>query len=328
VRDVVRLGGLALHDANFGVAYESNTSVAVLGVGYTTNEGLAGTTGRTYANYPQQLKDAGVIAANAYSLYLNDLNAARGSILFGGVDSSKYEGELQTVPLVTQNPYSQFIIALTNVSSNGQTLLSEDNTLGVLLDCGSSFTYLPESIASPLFNLYSVDYDATTAADFGAGTIDCNAASNNPGATVDFTFSGSATIKVPLDELVLLNEIRNGVASCVFGITVTAQDGVSVLGDTFLRSAYMVYDLESNEVSLAQTRFNSTGEAQVQEIAAGGSGVPGATPVPTPVSTAAVGASSVRASGSRGAGAMMTPAPAVVFGGWVAVAAAVGAMAV
>jgi hypothetical protein len=31
-----------------------------------------------------------------------------------------------------------------------------------------------------------------------------------------------------------------------------------VLGDTFLRSAYVVYDLQNHEISLAATNFNAT----------------------------------------------------------------------
>jgi hypothetical protein len=59
------------------------------------------------------------------------------------------------------------------------------------------------------------------------------------------------------------------------------------MGDTFLRSAYLVYDLENNEISIAQTNFNSTSN-NVVEIGTGTESVPDATLVQNAV-TASVG---------------------------------------
>lgn len=70
-----------------------------------------------------------------------------------------------------------------------------------------------------------------------------------------------------------------------------AAGSTAVLGDTFLRSAYVVYDLQNNQISLAQTDFNAT-SSNVVEITA--SGVPGATMVASPVSTLGVSTSGGR----------------------------------
>ena len=68
-----------------------------------------------------------------------------------------------------------------------------------------------------------------------------------------------------------------------------------VLGDTFLRSAYVVYDLGNNEISLAATNFNAT--SNVQEIGTGSSAVPDATVVTNAVTTAAVSTGGARNGG-------------------------------
>lgn len=47
-------------------------------------------------------------------------------------------------------------------------------------------------------------------------------------------------------------------------------------GDTFLRSAYVVYDLDNEEISLANTLFNVT-ESKILEIGTGKNSVPDAT---------------------------------------------------
>jgi Eukaryotic aspartyl protease len=85
---------------------------------------------------------------------------------------------------------------------------------------------------------------------------------------------------------------------CVFLLTSfvgvsDAGDSTSVLGDTFLRSAYVVYDIANNQISLAQTNFNAT-SSNVKEIAAGASGVPNAASVTGAVTTLSVSTGGVR----------------------------------
>ena len=69
-----------------------------------------------------------------------------------------------------------------------------------------------------------------------------------------------------------------------------------MLGDTFLRSAYVVYDLDNNEISLAQTDFNSASD-NIVEITNGTNGVPGATSVSNPVTTVVAGTGGARLGG-------------------------------
>jgi len=91
----------------------------------------------------------------------------------------------------------------------------------------------------------------------------------------------------------------DGTPACLFGVS-PAGSMVSVFGDTFLRSAYVVYDLDNNEISLAQTNFNSTG-TDIVEIVPGASGVPDATLVADSVA-ASVGASSAARTSTAGIG--------------------------
>ena len=90
-----------------------------------------------------------------------------------------------------------------------------------------------------------------------------------------------------------------------------AGSSTPVLGDTFLRSAYVVYDLHNNEISLAQTNFNSTG-SNIMEIT--NSSVPDATGVASAVTSVAAQTGGGRLNGipsvsSTGGAAFMTAAP-------------------
>ena len=71
----------------------------VMGVGYATNEAPNPSPDRKYPTVLDNMKTAGSINRRAYSLYLNDLQASKGAIIFGGVDSTKYTGDLVALPL-------------------------------------------------------------------------------------------------------------------------------------------------------------------------------------------------------------------------------------
>lgn len=75
--DTFRLGGQTIKDLQFGIGYVSSSPEGILGIGYTINEVAVGRAGLDpYPNLPQKLKDDGTINSNAYSLWLNDLDAS------------------------------------------------------------------------------------------------------------------------------------------------------------------------------------------------------------------------------------------------------------
>lgn len=302
VTDTLGFAGITIDSFQFGTGQTSTSAQGVLGIGYTRNEVQVNRNRQDpYPNLPQALKDAGHIASNAYSLWLNDLDASTGEILFGGVDSAKFSGELATIPLLQQyGTYYQFLIAMTGLTINGQQSSSNELPEAVLLDSGSTLTYLPQALAAEVFN----QVDAVWVDNVGAAYASCELA--NTDRTIDFTFSGK-TISVPFNELFLnpgtapngaTLQLENGDPACIFGIS--QLDGhVAVLGDTFLRSAYVVYDLENNAISLAQTVYNATA-SDVREIANAGDDIPGATAVSNPVTNIAVGTDNARLGGPTG----------------------------
>lgn len=243
----------------------------------------------------------GLIASNAYSLWLNDLDASTGSILFGGVDTDQFKGTLATLPVQSEGgEFAEFLITLTGISL-GSTVIAKGQAQAVLLDSGSSLTYLPDSITEAIYEQVSAQYDSQE----GAAYVPCSLASNT--STLDFTFS-SPTISVPMNELVIDILSTNGrpltfsdgTKACLFGIA-PAGSSTSVLGDTFIRSAYLVYDLANNEISIAQTNFNATSN-NVVEITTGTAAVPSATVVQNAV-TASAGAGGGQIAGTVTLGA-------------------------
>ncbi|KAL2015111.1 hypothetical protein VTK56DRAFT_6298 [Thermocarpiscus australiensis] len=288
VSDTVTIGGQMIGRLQFGVGYSSTNAQGVLGIGYPLNEVQVGRAGlQPYNNLPAQMVADGLIRSKAYSLWLNDLDANRGNILFGGVDAEKYIGTLQSLPVESEaGVYAEFMITLTRLELDGTPIGGGDMALAVLLDSGSSLTYLPDTLVQEIFTAVGAQVDS----DASAAYVPCSLArTSSPSRRLTFTFT-APTIAVDMDELVLdlftssgrRPTFSDGTPACLFGIAPAGGGGTYVLGDTFLRSAYVVYDLDNNCISLAQTRFNTTA-SRVLEIGTGAGAVPGASKVANPV---------------------------------------------
>ncbi|CEI68677.1 putative aspartic-type endopeptidase opsB [Fusarium venenatum] len=315
VTDTFKMGQVSIKDLQFGIGYVTSDNEGVIGIGYTTNEAVvAQPDAEFYKNMPARLSSDGVIASNAYSLYLDDLESATGKILFGGVDSEHYIGELVTVPIMKINDeYSEFYVKLNSISSGSETI-GENLDLGVVLDSGSTLTYLPTSLTETIYELVGADYEEGQTTAY----VPCDLA--NQGGNLTFKFTEPAEITVPLSELILdftditgrQMSFTNGQAACSFGIAPSTPQ-VSILGDTFLRSAYVVFDLENNEISLAQSNFDATG-SHILEIGTGKNAVPSATGAGGPQSSGNENAAgSLSPLGSDGAVSVLAGAMALTF---------------
>jgi Eukaryotic aspartyl protease len=304
-----------------------------------------------YPSFIDQLKAQGFINSKAFSLYLNDLSASAGNILFGGIDTAKFTGTLQILPLIPAHPntaisyYSVVLVSVTVISSDTNTSFpltstatdgSIVNELGVVLDSGAIFTYLPSTAVRAIYILLgAVPSPLSSSFIF----VDCALLTPASGIPTlfafQFTSSTGPVITVPLNELVFPIADYTSLAAhisalggtlpfketCLLGLLEADGTGASVLGDTFLRSAYVVYDLESNSVGIAQTVFDSVG-SNVVEFAAGESGFPVVSGSASVTATATIGKLGSTASGtgsgaarestSKAAAARSNPAP---FGG-------------
>ncbi|KAK9461093.1 aspartic peptidase domain-containing protein [Lipomyces oligophaga] len=284
VQDTLTLtSGVTLTNVTFGLADNSTSSLGVFGVGYAVNEAAD----TKYKNVPELLVEQGIIQAQAYSLWLNDIDASEGSILFGGIDTAKFTGDLQTVDVLStvSDVYAQFIITLSgmtyNGSSNSTSLLGD--SIRVVLDSGTSYAVLPYAVASDLAEAIGYEeYDS----DYSLFIMDCSLQDSTDSVTLSFgdSSSGTATLDFGLDQLIVALETSSaGATRCALGVQTYSSDTSTetystdttyILGDAFLRSGYFVYDLEQNQVSMADAVFN-TDESNVQVI--NSTGVSGST---------------------------------------------------
>lgn len=209
--------------------------------------------------------------------------------MFGGLDTAKFSAPLTVLP-VQKGPngtYTDFTVTLSSFAfsdPSGKTQYSQDNlALPVILDSGTTDTYLPDNIANDVL----AGVGAINNANYGY-IVPCSIAASPDVLSFSFGGNGGPTIKVPFSEFVtpIFNDDgsqptfhNGGGAVCTWGLLPSGDASQPILlGDTFLRSAYVVYDLSNNQIGMAQTNFNATG---TNVVAISGSAIPSATATAT-----------------------------------------------
>ncbi|KAH6887104.1 aspartic peptidase domain-containing protein [Thelonectria olida] len=242
--DYVALGPAKISQQIFGVAYDSE--FAVVGI-----MGAGPDLGGWNNDYPlliDSLAQQGFTNSRAFSLDIRSLESSRGSVIFGGIDTRKYSGHLEKRPIVpadsspdgnTRYWVNVDGIALSLGDGSKKTIFSEVNGLTVLLDSGYTLSALPGPIFQPL-----VDNFPTAKPIQGTRYYEVDCSVGDTEGTLDYTF-GETVIKVPYNDFIW--HLSGGL--CVLGAF--QDDEFPVLGDTFLRAAYVVYDWDNENIHLA-----------------------------------------------------------------------------
>jgi hypothetical protein len=158
--DVLNVGGTQMTNMTMAAALQANTrGIGIMGIGFESGESSAVLNGFTYPNIINVMKNEGKINTLAYSLWLDDLDSNTGVILFGGVDTNKYHGDLVSLPIQLDEQtgtISSFTVAWTGltVRGGGQTSdFSPSDPQPAILDSGTTDTLLPDDIANSIFNV-------------------------------------------------------------------------------------------------------------------------------------------------------------------------------
>ncbi|KIM92830.1 hypothetical protein OIDMADRAFT_98547, partial [Oidiodendron maius Zn] len=276
ITDDFIIGGATIKGLQMGLANTSSMAYGLIGLGYDVNEGsiINGKTSLVYPSIIDEMVSQGLINTRAYSLYLDNLAATTGSIIFGGLDSEKFHGNLVQLPIISTTlangttAFTQLQVAMTSVGVDSQSFTPATYQATVVLDSGTTLALLPNDLVAGVVAAVN-GVDDTQPENSGFIFVDCNVLSNSS-FTVDFGFGGAngIVIHIPASEIVAtattyLGDKTLPVATSSFGevclLTLHFTNSTTYLiGDAILRSAYAVYDLQNNLISLAPTNFNST----------------------------------------------------------------------
>lgn len=240
------------------------TIVSVLGVNWV-GPAKGYLTVQPTVSLPYALAERGIIHTPSFSMWISDLESGHGSILFGGVNTAYYTGDLRAQAFSPDG------------KADGIHLISFGNGLGLqdgsgndsyftagtfVLDMGRQLSYLSNSSVSAIWDRLGVFYDA----EQDIGFISCDQREKNYTFSLTFAY---AVIEVPMSEMV----VDWNSTTCVFGMQ---RGGVGeagfettwYIGSTFLRSTYLVCDLENQYIAIAP-RNPTPGKDRILEIGPG-----------------------------------------------------------
>jgi len=222
--------------------------------------------------------------------------------LFGGLDTSKFSGSLYTLPILHDKGQAPTTLSVSlvklSLDYDGSTQDYTDKSFPypALLDSGSTSTILPDAIYQEILKTTKAVLDEGS----GAYLVPCS----SPDSFFSYQFGDSSgpIIKVPWTNIALPVILKDGTTLQKDGKDVCSLDiegdgdstdptQTPILGDSFLRSAYIVFDLGNLEISIAEANTEGTASSNVVAIPSGGVGaiVSATTASGGPTPTASVG---------------------------------------
>lgn len=257
--DTVSIGNTIVNDVIFGVANQSSDIMGTLGLGMPGVELPVLRGQQAYENFPQKLKNQGIINRLIYSLYLNKVNAKSGTVLFGAIDHEKYKGELVTLLILTNfSLFKNQVIVNTDslevVGKNNDSPILYNQLLSnmaILLDSGTTTSGFLKKTLTKL------------AESLGGGSmksnyyVDCSLVSK---ASLLMKIKNS-TIQMPMSDFVY--SYYGLCYLSFFELESEENSSYIIFGQDFLRHLYVVFDLDGLEISLAQAYYTKKEDIEV-----------------------------------------------------------------
>lgn len=278
-KDKMIINDVTINNIQFAVASSGTTDIppflGILGIGYDSLEINA-----AYAEYNgflSTLVSDNLINTAALSVWLDDPSASNGNLLFGGVDSSKYIEPLIAFPMVPDSTGStRYIqVALTGISfsSDGSSidLTRSDYAQLAQIDPGVTVTYLPDDVYETIMTSLGANNNSYVPCSLGQDVT--------AKFTLNFNGPGGPAIDVSLANL--LHPLNAGLCSVAIR-PMSLANGFPLLGDSFMQSAYVVYDFTGKQLALAQSKSGG-GSPNIKEIDS--NGIPGASVMSTVVAS-------------------------------------------
>jgi len=232
-----------------GLAYALGKFDGILGLGFTSIS--IDNTVTVFENALQQ----NLLDQPVFAFYLGD--NAPGELTFGGYDSSKFEGDLVTVPLESATYWE---IALDSVTAGSYSSTpNEDGSVTTgIIDSGTSLLVGPKREVTQLAAAVGAK------ANFmGQYTIDCELLDSMP----DIVFAiGGQDYTIPGKTAVL--QVQGQCLFAVMGMDFPPPGPQWILGDVFMRQYYTVFNYVDKTVSFAKAVSSSDEKEVVVEATA------------------------------------------------------------
>ncbi|KAI7875476.1 acid protease [Lichtheimia hyalospora FSU 10163] len=292
--DTVTVAGASVPDQQFGLATTTESILTatnnqstvkangILGLGYPQLTAAQNQNEKLYNPFVFNLAKNNIIQDPVFSVYMNrgDQQGWAGEIIFGGVDKSKYTGDLHYLPVAqltsslspSSNGYYYWMvygqaIALRGHQHTKRQTSSTSAAAAFILDTGTTLTYLPTRMALDVASRIAGGPDGFKLdRQSGVLLVDCSVAQSPANVELHMSqtsepSSSPVVLSVPASALVIpldSNSAQNA-SACMLGIAPLGNSGGSsgvgssmlLVGDSMLRSAYLVFDMGQNRVGIA-----------------------------------------------------------------------------
>ncbi|KAJ3206593.1 hypothetical protein HDU67_008078 [Dinochytrium kinnereticum] len=218
-------------DGLMGLAYDSISNI---------RRGLGGGVGTSETNFFDQMKFG--VGERRFGVYLsNARDGDRGELTLGGDNPRRYTGPVNCIPLVQTSFWAFSLAGSTFQVGNIQSALGGSLSYAIA-DTGTTLAILDDGVAANINRAIGGIYDFR----YGVYLVNCGLRNGGPQVMLNI---GGYSFAVPPTIYVL--EDPSGL--CFSGFTGGASGGaVAILGDTFLRAYYSIYDKDNSRVCFAK----------------------------------------------------------------------------
>lgn len=240
------MSGTKIANQSFGLAAVDNSTIAKKGVEGVVGLGFGAVANvKGYTTLVETLINRKNLTQPIVSLWMGRQRmgganeGSGGAVIFGGVDTTKYVGNFTWVPIVDKTSWR---IRFDAVSIAGKSLGLSGNAL---IDSGTSLIIVPTKVASVFHDHIPGAIEAPQV----GWILPCNTSVGD----LNFTIAGQQ-FRVPAEELVVLFRIPGYVNYCKSAVDVSSSpsDTDWILGASFLKNVYSVYDYRGLQIGFAQ----------------------------------------------------------------------------
>lgn len=228
-------------DMTFGLASEASDELqsypmdGILGLG-RASKGVFGHDSFMDVVAKQKLLSSNIVS---FSLSRGSAKVQDGSVTFGGVDDSKYKGEIKYTNTVGSKDHWK--IPLDDATVDGSACGFSGKS--AFIDTGTSYILIPPADAKVL----NGKIPGATAQGERNHIIPCNSS-----AELQFGFSGVNYTISPKDYVG--SKTGSGCVSTIVGHALFGDD-VWLVGDVFLKNVYTVFDYDKDRIGLAERAY-------------------------------------------------------------------------
>lgn len=192
----------------------------------------------------QNMLHQGILDEPLFSFYLGRGDNNGGELRFGSIDGKKHRNQLQWLPVQFQQYWEVALeeFKMGNFSRKGARAAIDTGTSLIICPNEAAETINKQIGAEPIFG--------------GLYKVNCNDISKLPPVTFSFkSENGIATFTLPATDYILKAEGGECLSSFI-GVDLFSSDAgqpeLWVLGDSFLKAFYSVYDHGNHRIGLAE----------------------------------------------------------------------------